>query len=425
MILRKRFNSRIIRREVKKVKKIRKNMKRAIAAAAVLCLAGGSLASAGSLSLDSSSMSMEMPSLGSSGSLDAPSLGSSGSLDAPSLGSTGKSMSGQLKDAGFGDFDDMSLDVDKKSLGTGSSGGGLNSEDLDVGSLGSGSETKSASIGGSDSKDSGSAWKMGNVDMKDLEAEMPTLDGFKSDIDVSGFMPGSKTELTMPSLDSLRGEMSESMKTSAASTLKETFGSSFSGLDSNLFGTSNMPEISFESLNVEYASLISDFKSAGYGSKFELGELPKAASAEETMKGLKEKTAAVGVSSDAEYSDMMKNFKKQGYGKEYTLTTPSTGKTINASSAKDAFNQSYGNLGSGVSKLNIPSSFNASATAMRKSAANRSAAFGEFKGSDAYSGFLSKSSMKQTSLDAKSKMNSEFNKNKSYGTQHWKGGKKK
>ena len=423
------------------MKKIKKRVRRTIVAAAVLCLAGGSVASAGSLSLDSSSMSMEMPSLGSSGSLDAPSLGSSGSLDAPSLGSSGKSLSGQLKDAGFGDFGDMSLDLEKKSLDVGSlstgsssgdlkteglKAGDLNAEDLDVGSLGSAdADSKKASIDGSDSKTSDGAWKMGSVDMKDLEAEMPTLEGFKSDIDVSGFMPGEKTELEMPSLDSLRGEMSESMKSNATSTLKETFGSSFTSLDSNLFGTSNMPEISFESLNVEYASLISEFQSEGYGSKFKLGELPKGGSADETMKGLEKKTSEMGVSSDSEYADMMKNFKKQGYGKQYSLTTPSTGKSISASSAKDVFNQNYGNKGSGVQTLSIPSSFNPSGTAMTKSRTNRGNAFGEFRNTAAYSGFLSKSSMKQTALNATAKMNAEFNANKSYGTQNWGGGKKK
>ena len=73
-------------------------------------------------------------------------------------------------------------------------------------------------------------------------------------------MNGKMPTLEMPSIDSLRNELTESMKINAESTLKGMLGSSFIGLDSNLFGSSSLPEINREMLNVDYANMRQDFE---------------------------------------------------------------------------------------------------------------------------------------------------------------------
>lgn len=72
--------------------------------------------------------------------------------------------------------------------------------------------------------------------------------------------------LEKPSLDAARTEITESMKLNAESTLKDMMGSSFTGLDSDLFNTGLLPDISLESLNVEYAGMMEEFKNNGFGS---------------------------------------------------------------------------------------------------------------------------------------------------------------
>ena len=91
----------------------------------------------------------------------------------------------------------------------------------------------------------------------------------------------------------------------ADDTLKSMMGSDYMGLDSPLFSGNPMPDISFDSLNVQFADLVTDMKSTGWGDK-----------------GLVETTL------------------QEGY----------------ASNAKDAFDQQYGDIGlkKGTSDYKIP-----------------------------------------------------------------------
>ena len=75
-------------------------------------------------------------------------------------------------------------------------------------------------------------------------------------------MNGKMPSLEMPSIDSLRTELTESMKANAESTLKGMLGNSFTGLDSNLFGSASLPEINREMLNVDYANMRQAFEKA-------------------------------------------------------------------------------------------------------------------------------------------------------------------
>jgi hypothetical protein len=66
-------------------------------------------------------------------------------------------------------------------------------------------------------------------------------------------------------MESLRGQLTESMKENATLTLSSLFGTSFSGLNSKLFSISGMPDIDTEELNVQYASMREAFEKASLG----------------------------------------------------------------------------------------------------------------------------------------------------------------
>ena len=74
-------------------------------------------------------------------------------------------------------------------------------------------------------------------------------------------LPTLETE----SMESLRGQLTESMKENATLTLSSLFGTSFSGLNSKLFSISGMPDIDTEELNVQYASMREAFEKASLG----------------------------------------------------------------------------------------------------------------------------------------------------------------
>lgn len=336
-------------------------------------------------------------------------------LDAQSLDSDGLEIDSKSLDAGDAKLDSKSLDAGDAKLDSKS----LDGEETSL------EATSLKSEGSSDSKKSGN-WGFDSVNMDSLQAEMPTLDGFSTDVDVSSFMPKTEnSKLEMPDLNEMRSEMSESMKSNAMTTLTDTFGTSFTNLDSDLFGAKNMPDVSFESLNVEYASMIDDFKSQGFGSKFEFGELPQSDSTKSIVSKLDSTVAGMNVSSDSDYASLKNGLAAQGYGRSYELTTPTTGKESrfkNASNAKDVFNANYSGLGSGVQEMSIPSNFNPSAQALYKTRTNRGNAYGEFRGTDAYKGYQAQASTKHSSLDAKSKMETEYKKNKPKADKYWRKG---
>lgn len=81
-------------------------------------------------------------------------------------------------------------------------------------------------------------------------------------------MKDSLPTLETNSLDSMRSELTESVKNNASATLKELMGDSFSSLDSSLFDISGMPSsdsFSMESLNVHYAEMRKSFEEASSG----------------------------------------------------------------------------------------------------------------------------------------------------------------
>ena len=81
-------------------------------------------------------------------------------------------------------------------------------------------------------------------------------------------MKDSFPTLETNSLDSMRSELTESVKNNASATLKELMGDSFSSLDSSLFDISGMPSsdsFSMESLNVHYAEMRKSFEEASSG----------------------------------------------------------------------------------------------------------------------------------------------------------------
>lgn len=81
-------------------------------------------------------------------------------------------------------------------------------------------------------------------------------------------MKDSLPTLETNSLDSMRSELTESVKNNASATLKELMGDSFSSLDSSLFDISGMPSsdsFSMESLNVHYAEMRKSFEKASSG----------------------------------------------------------------------------------------------------------------------------------------------------------------
>lgn len=81
-------------------------------------------------------------------------------------------------------------------------------------------------------------------------------------------MKDSLPPLETNSLDSMRSELTESVKNNASATLKELMGDSFSSLDSSLFDISGMPSsdsFSMESLNVHYAEMRKSFEEASSG----------------------------------------------------------------------------------------------------------------------------------------------------------------
>ena len=188
----------------------------------------------------------------------------------------------------------------------------------------------------------------------DLSAEMPTLDGFNMDVNFDSLFSSSeeKTSLSMPTLD--RFELTDSVKLNANSTLQSLLGDSFDGLDSNLFGNSSMPNVNFESLNVEYASLLSDFESKGISN------------------GL-------------------------------SLQKPDSFGSLSATNVTDTFNNAFKgkDLKSGVSSIDIPSSFDAAAQAMSASSASRNNSYSAWKESDAYNEYNKTISLKTGSDEAK------------------------
>lgn len=81
-------------------------------------------------------------------------------------------------------------------------------------------------------------------------------------------MKDSLPTLETNSLDSMRSELTESVKNNASATLKELMGDSFSSLDNSLFDISGMPSsdsFSMESLNVHYAEMRKYFEEASSG----------------------------------------------------------------------------------------------------------------------------------------------------------------
>lgn len=81
-------------------------------------------------------------------------------------------------------------------------------------------------------------------------------------------MKDSLPTLETNSLDSMRSELTESVKNNASATLKELMGDSFSSLDNSLFDISGMPSsdsFSMESLNVHYAEMRKSFEEAYSG----------------------------------------------------------------------------------------------------------------------------------------------------------------
>lgn len=83
--------------------------------------------------------------------------------------------------------------------------------------------------------------------------------------DMMASMNSNLPTLETESMESLRGQLTESMKENATLTLSSLFGTSFSGLNSKLFSISGMPDIDTEELNVQYASMREAFEKASLG----------------------------------------------------------------------------------------------------------------------------------------------------------------
>ena len=83
--------------------------------------------------------------------------------------------------------------------------------------------------------------------------------------DMMTSMNSNLPTLETESMESLRGQLTESMKENATLTLSSLFGTSFSGLNSKLFSISGMPDIDTEELNVQYASMREAFEKACLG----------------------------------------------------------------------------------------------------------------------------------------------------------------
>lgn len=178
------------------------------------------------------------------------------SMDAGSLGSiniedmdTGNSLDGatnkNMSDMKLSSDNSGSIDIDKDfSI----------DDEMDDKTL-SGSLNGSTDIFESENDSSGSEKKW---DDSSSDAFMQKFQSIKESMSGKDSVPTLETE----SLDSMRSEMTESMKKNASSTLKELMGDSFSGLDSSLFQISDMPEINLESLNVQYADMRKAFEDA-------------------------------------------------------------------------------------------------------------------------------------------------------------------
>lgn len=105
-------------------------------------------------------------------------------------------------------------------------------------------------------------------------------------------LPTLETE----SMESLRGQLTESMKENATLTLSSLFGTSFSGLNSQLFSISGMPDIDTEELNVQYANMREAFEKASLDISGSTGtafgsdsQLPNNASSETSSSSMEER----------------------------------------------------------------------------------------------------------------------------------------
>lgn len=100
----------------------------------------------------------------------------------------------------------------------------------------------------------------------DIQPEKSDLQKYQDAFDQSRtIMRDGLPTLETESIDSLRSQLTDSVKVNATSTLKELMGDAFTGLDTNLFHISGMPSsesFSMESLNVHYAEMLKKFEEA-------------------------------------------------------------------------------------------------------------------------------------------------------------------
>lgn len=95
-----------------------------------------------------------------------------------------------------------------------------------------------------------------------------SFDDLKATLDTAGLK--EPEELKAPDLESLQLEITQSMKDNASETLKSRTGLNFTDLDTSLFSADKLPDISFESLNVEYAGLLTDLEAQGFGTETQI-----------------------------------------------------------------------------------------------------------------------------------------------------------
>lgn len=114
--------------------------------------------------------------------------------------------------------------------------------------------------------------------------------------DMMASMNSNLPTLETESMESLRGQLTESMKENATLTLSSLFGTSFSGLNSQLFSISGMPDIDTEELNVQYANMREAFEKASLGISGSTGtasggdsQLPNNASSETSSSSMEER----------------------------------------------------------------------------------------------------------------------------------------
>lgn len=146
-------------------------------------------------------------------------------------------------------------------------------------------------------------------------------------------------------------ELTESMKANAANTLSSLMGSSFTGLDADLFGLDSMPNISMEDLNVQYA-------------------------------------------------DLLNKFTEKGFGTTPTLEMPSF-EGYQDGSAQDVFKAAFGDmLGSEVKKFEIPSDFDVKSM-IYANQEKRAESFAGFKDTEVYKTVSENMSIKSTVAETK------------------------